>query len=157
MKLKVYIETTVVSYLTARKSSVPVLAGRQQITLEWWENRRHLFDLSISEIVVQEAEDGDSDAVCRRLEVLRGLPLLVVTEEAVQLADALVKDGVIPKEFVEDSLHIAVAAVNGMDYLLTWNCRHIANAALRPRIERVVESYGYLCPIICTPDELMED
>ena len=116
-----------------------------------------MFDLSISEIVVQEAEDGDSDAVRRRLEVLRGLPLLVVTEEAVQLAGALVRERVIPKEYVEDSLHIAVTAVNGMDYLLTWNCRHIANAALRHHIERVVESHGYLCPIICTPEELMED
>jgi hypothetical protein len=157
MKPKVYFETTVISYLTARKSSVPILAGRQQVMLEWWENRRGFFDLSVSEIVVQEAEDGDSDAVRRRLEVLEGLPLLVVTAEAAQLADALVREGVIPKESVEDSLHIAVAAVNGMDYLLTWNCRHIANAALRARIEYVVESRGYLCPIICTPEELMED
>jgi predicted nucleic acid-binding protein len=157
MKPKIYIETTVVSYLTSRDSPTPLIAGRQQITREWWETRRDLFDLTVSEIVVQEAADGDTEAAKKRLAMLEGIPSLLLSPEVLTLAEALVSSGPIPREWIEDAFHIAIAAVNGVDYLVTWNCKHIANAKLRHDIERIVENYGYACPIICTPEELMED
>lgn len=157
MKPKLYIETTVISYLTSRVSSTPLIAGRQQITREWWEARRDLFELAVSEIVVQEAAEGDTEAAEKRLAALEGIPSLSLSPEVLTLAEALVSAGPIPQEWIEDAFHIALAAVNGVDYLLTWNCKHIANAKLRHDIERIVEKLGYACPVICTPEELMED
>jgi hypothetical protein len=157
MKPKVYIETTVVSYLTSRESSIPLIAGRQQITREWWEDRRKFFDLTVSEIVVQEASEGDIEAANKRIAILDGIPSLSMSQEVLILAEALVSAGTIPNEWIEDAFHIAIAAVNGVDYLVTWNCKHIANAKLRHDIEQVVEKHGYACPVICTPEELMED
>jgi predicted nucleic acid-binding protein len=156
-KPRVYVETTVVSYLAARLSSNPVLAGRQALTREWWDHRRAAFDLAISELVVDEAQSGDPEIAARRMKYLAGVPSLAVSPDAVSLADALVDQGPIPREYLEDALHIAVCAVNGIDFLVTWNCKHLANAALRDRIEDVVEDYGYRCPLICTPEELMEE
>jgi len=157
MKPKIYIETTVVSYLTSRDSPTPLIAGRQQITREWWETRKNLFELIVSEIVVQEAAEGDTEAAKKRLAVLEGIPSLSLSPEVLTLAEALVSAGPIPREWIEDAFHIALAAVNGVDYLVTWNCNHIANAILRHDIERIIENHGYACPVICTPEELMED
>jgi len=157
MKPKIYIETTVVSYLTSRDSPTPLIAGRQQITREWWETRKNLFELIVSEIVVQEAAEGDTEAAKKRLAVLEGIPSLSLSPEVLTLAEALVSAGPIPREWIEDAFHIALAAVNGVDYLVTWNCKHIANAILRHDIERIIENHGYACPVICTPEELMED
>jgi len=157
MRPKAYIETTVISYLTARESPVAVIAGRQQVTREWWERRRDLYDLAVSEIVAQEAADGDAEAASKRLAVLEGIPSLSLSPESLALAEALVSECPIPEEWIEDGFHIALSAVNGMDFLVTWNCKHIANAKLRHDIERIVESHGYACPVICTPEELMED
>jgi len=157
MKPKIYIETTVVSYLTSRNSTTPLIAGRQQTTREWWETRRNLFDLTVSEIVVEEAPDGDTEAAKKRLAMLEGIPCLSLSQKVLTLAEALVSSGPIPREWIEDAFHIAIAAVNGIDYLVTWNCKHIANATLRHDIERIVEDHGYACPVICTPEELMED
>ena len=157
MKPKVYIETTVVSYLTSRDSSTPLIAGRQQITREWWEARRDLFDLTVSEIVVQEAAEDDTEAAKKRLSMMEGIPSLSLSPDVLALAEALVSAGTIPREWIEDAFHIAIAAINGVDYLVTWNCKHIANAKLRHDIERILENHGYACPVICTPEELMED
>jgi predicted nucleic acid-binding protein len=157
MKPKAYIETTVISYLTARESPIPLIAGRQQVTRDWWERQRQLYDLAVSEIVAQEAADGDADAARKRLLALEGIPSLALSEESLSLAEALVSEGPIPNEWIEDAFHIAIAAVNGMDFLITWNCKHIANAKLRHDIERIVENHGYTCPVICTPEELMEE
>jgi predicted nucleic acid-binding protein len=157
MKPKVYIETTVVSYLTSRDSSIPLISGRQQVTREWWETRGSLFDLTVSEIVVQEAAEGDEEAAQKRLAALAEIPSLSLSSEGLALAEALVSAGSIPREWIEDAFHIAIAAVNGIDYLVTWNCKHIANAKLRHDIERIIEQHGYACPVICTPEELMED
>ena len=154
MKPKVYIETTVVSYLTGAASRDLILAAHQQITREWWEDRLR-FALYISEIVDQEAGGGDQSAAALRLQALKGIPVLELSSEARTLAKQLVTDGPLPERAAVDALHIAISVVNGMDFLLTWNCTHIANAAMRHRIEAVCRSLGYEPPVICTPEELM--
>jgi hypothetical protein len=156
MKPKVYLETTIPSYLTSRPSRDLVTAAHQQITREWWDTRRHAFDLFVSQIVLDEAGAGDAEAAARRLAVLTPLPLLNPREEEAELAQALIAQIPLPASAAADALHIAIAVVNGMDYLLTWNCTHIANAALRSRIEAVCRSKGFEVPIICTPEELLE-
>lgn len=155
MKPKVYIETTIPSYLTARRSRDLVIAGNQALTQDWWNDRRDAFDLYISQFVLDEAGVGDKDAVYRRLEVLADIMELKITEEAVGLTEKLLCDGVVPPKAATDAAHIAVAAVNQMDYLLTWNCKHIANAEIIMKIYHKCEAAGYVCPVICTPAELM--
>lgn len=157
MKQQVYIETSVVSYLTGRPSRDMVVASHQELTRQWWETRSAAFDLLISELVRQEVRRGDTEASGKRMTAIERIPILQTSEAAVSLADQLVSAGPIPQEAAADALHIAVAAVNGVAYLLTWNCKHLANAALRHRIEMLVEEAGYACPVICTPEELMEE
>jgi len=134
MKQKVYIETTIPSYLTAWRSRDLIMAANQETTKEWWDNRE-LFALYISALVIQEAEGGDSIAAERRLDALSDIPELDVTEEVESFAEILIQKASLPKKAKIDALHIAVATLNGMDYLLTWNCTHIANAILRPKVE----------------------
>lgn len=155
MKPKVYVETTVVSYLTAQASRDLIVAAHQKVTREWWERRRRRFDLYCSQLVVREAAAGDKKAAARRLEVLVPLPLLEITEAASRLARDLLSEAALPKKAAEDVLHIALAAVHGMDYLLTWNCRHIANAEMRNAVGAVCSFHGCEPPVICTPEELM--
>jgi predicted nucleic acid-binding protein len=156
MKPKVYLETSVVSYLTSPPSRDIVVAARQQLTRDWWDKSREACDLYVSELVVDEASAGDHSAAERRLAAVEGIELLAVTAEARRLAGRLVADGVVPRRALEDALHIAAAIVHGMDFLLTWNCTHIANARLRARIEEMAADHGYGCPVICTPEQLME-
>jgi len=153
---KVYIETSIPSYLTARQSDDLRVAANQNTTLDWWETRRLNFDLFISEFVKAEASLGNPEFAQKRLEVLESFPMLNVTEAVRELARKLVSEGPIPDKAEMDAYHIAVAAVNGIEYLLTWNCTHIANAAMRPRIEEICRQQGFEPPIICTPQELME-
>ena len=155
MKPKVYIETSVISYLTARPSRDLVTAAHQQLTTDWWEDRRADFALYISQLVVREASAGDEDAAKRRLDVIEQIPLLELNEEALSLARTLVEDGPLPAKASEDALHIAVATAHGMDFILTWNCKHIANAEMRNLIAEVCHSQGYEPPITCTPEELL--
>jgi hypothetical protein len=157
MKPRVYLETTIPSYLTAWPSRDVVMAGHQQTTREWWETRRRDFDLFVSQFVVDEASLGDADAARRRLESLADVPLLDVSDEIYALASELVRGVPLPAKAAADSLHIAIATVHGLDYLLTWNCAHIANATLRGRIETVCRDAGYEPPIICTPEELLKE
>ncbi len=152
---RVYIETSIVSYLTARPSRDLVLAARQQITGDWWEDRRSEFELFISQYVLDEAGDGDPLAARRRLELLDELPVLEITDEAVELGEALIHEGVLPPKAVTDALHIAIAVVHEMDVLLTWNCKHLANAETLGAVTRVIRTRGFESPVICTPDELM--
>ena len=156
MKPKVYIETSIPSYLTARQSNDLRAMANQNTTIEWWENRKPEFDIYISEFVVAESSQGDPEAAARRLAAVENIPELNVTEDVRQLGRALVAEGAIPEGSEIDAYHIAVAAVNGMDYLLTWNCVHIANATIRPKVEAVCRNHGFEPPIICTPQELME-
>jgi hypothetical protein len=156
MKPKVYIETSIPSYLTARISNDLRVAANQNTTIEWWETRRHCFELFISEFVTAEASLGNLEAAQKRMETITDLPKLAVTEAVKMLAKTLISDGPIPPKAEIDAYHIAVAAVNGVEYLLTWNCTHIANAIMRPKIEEVCRQQGFEPPIICTPQELME-
>jgi predicted nucleic acid-binding protein len=156
MNPRVTIETTVVSYLTAWPSRDVVIAGYQQTTRDWWRGAAERFELVASEVVVNEASAGDADAARDRLAALDSVTLLDATEEAAELAQQLIDAGAIPEKAAEDAVHIAIAVANGVDYLVTWNCRHIANATMRSQIERVCRDAGYEPTIICTPDELME-
>jgi hypothetical protein len=152
---RVYIETSLVSYLTARPSRDLVVAARQQITLEWWERRRRDFRLVTSQLVLDEASRGDADAARLRLALLEGVVLLQVTPEAEELAHAIISEGVLPDRAFADALHIAVATVHEVDYLVTWNCTHIANAEILPRVGRTCRTFGFNLSFICTPDELL--
>lgn len=137
MKPKVYLETSVISYLTSRPSREVIVAAHQLITKDWWEKRRAEFELFASPIVHKEAGKGDADAAARRLEVLEGIPLIELTVPAAAVARDILTQIPLPANAEADALHIGLAVAGGMDYLLTWNCTHIANAALWPKIEAV--------------------
>jgi hypothetical protein len=149
----VYIETSIVSDLTARPSRDLLVAAHQQLTVAWWEQRSH-YELFTSQVVLAEARAGDPDTAQRRVTVLEHLPLLAVSDAAITLAVALVSGQALPTQAAQDALHVAVACIHGMEYLLTWNCAHLANARLRSRIEQICREAGYVPPIICTPEEL---
>lgn len=156
MAERVYIETTIVGYLTARSSRDVVIAGHQQVTHEWWDTRRANYDLCVSQLVLDEAGSGDVRAAQERLWVPRPMLVLETTAESVDLARALLLEGALPARAADDALHIAVAATQSVPYLLTWNCRHLANALMRPVIETVCRAKGFKAPIICTREELLE-
>ncbi|SRR6266436_568042 len=151
----VYLETTFISYLVARPSRDIIVAGHQQTTQEWWANRRGAFECSVSQVVMDEASAGDPAEVQKRLAIIGGLPVLEITEEAELLAEAIMAAGMLPLHAVLDAAHVAVASVYAIDFLLTWNCKHLANAQIARRIALVCEKLGQRMPIICTPEELM--
>lgn len=155
MKPRVYLETTVISYLTARRSRDVVQVAHQEITQQWWETRRHDFDLYVSQVVVREAGLGDPDAAARRLAAIEDIQLLDVTVEVDELAEALVTEGPLPEKAGDDAIHLALAAVHEMAYLLTWNCTHLANAEMMAAVRRVLEGRGYTAPEVCVPEELL--
>lgn len=157
MGKRVYIETSVVSYLVARPSRNILAAAWQQVTQGWWDRQGPRFELLTSELVLAEAGQGDPDAAKRRSEKLQGIPDLEVTSEVVALAKKLIAEGALPREAVDDAMHVAIAAVHGVDFLLTWNCRHLDNAERKPLVRSVCATAGYCCPEICSPQELMGD
>ncbi|MBI4708515.1 MAG: type II toxin-antitoxin system VapC family toxin, partial [Candidatus Omnitrophica bacterium] len=154
MKPTVYLETTIPSFLTARPSNNLILAGEQELTRQWWEDRRKSFTLFVSELVIEEAQKGDSEASEKRMNTISDVSVLEIDEETIRLTEEIMKSGVIPERASADAGHIAVASRHGIDYLLTWNCRHIANAEIIRRLVSVVKEAGYNLPIICTPAEL---
>src|SRR5690606_3967617 len=141
---------------TALGSRDLVLAAHQEVTRNWWDSRAD-FALYASQVVIEEASAGDVRAASRRLEALDNMPLLDVTDEAAALASRLVRDGGLPEKAMLDAFHVSIATVHGVDYLLTWNCKHIANASLRGKIEAISRAAGYEPTIICTPFELPKD
>jgi predicted nucleic acid-binding protein len=153
----VYIETSIVSYLTSRPSRDVRVAAWQEITSQWWQQERGTYRLFTSELTLVEAGGGDADAAGRRLEQLKDIPILAIDDTAKQMAIQLIEKGGIPEESQADALHIAIAAVHGLDYLLTWNCRHINNAAAKPLIRSICAVAGYPFPEICTPLELLSE
>lgn len=157
MKPSVYIETTVISYLTAWPSRDLIRLAHQEMTRCWWDRQRPSFDLYTSQLVLIEAASGDSLAATRRLEALQGIPLLDITREVLDLGNRLIQASALPQAAERDAVHVAVAAAHGMDFLLTWNCKHLANAMLRDRIEQVCDQAGVRAPKICTPDQLSEE
>jgi len=156
MKRKVYIETSVISYLTAWRSRDLVIAGNQETTREWWD-RKNEFDIFISQFVLDEAAAGDTGAAHARLDALKGIRELEVVEQDIEIGQELIMQTALPAKAKLDALHIAVAALHRMNFLLTWNCTHIANPIQRPMIESVIRGLGYTPPVICTPQELLED
>jgi len=157
VKKRVYIETTIVSYLTARPSRDVVRLAHQQTTREWWEQHRRKYALCASQFVLDEAGDGDPDAAAGRLAALQDVPVLGDSAEVRALAKAFVEHGILPETAAIDALHLAVAVVHEVDILLTWNCRHLANAAILGDIGRLARDKGYEMPIVCTPEELTGD
>lgn len=150
----VYLETSVISYYAGRPSRDIVTAARQTLAREWWDETRGHFDIYISVMVVEAVQAGDPSAAERRLAAIAGLPILETHDAAEALAQMLIEEGHIPTDSVEDALHIALATVHGMDFLLTWNFRHLNNAQMKTRIRTAVDSMGYRCPVICSPEEL---
>ena len=157
MKQKLYIETSIVSYLTSLPSRDIVTAARQQLTRKWWQTKRDGFDLYVSEFVLAEASLGDRQVAALRLEALSGIQEVEVTETARQLARLFLGPGALPEKAAVDAFHIAVAVSGGMEFLLTWNFKHLANAVLRNKIEKLCRQQGYEPCIICTPEELLEE
>lgn len=156
MKPTVYLETTVVSYLTAWPSPDKRVAGHQETTKEWWATEAAKYRLVVSDAVIQEASGGDPTAAAELMTALDGIEVLPTSGEALALASALIKAGALPAKAVLDATHLGIAAANGVHFLLTWNCRHLANAVQRTTIETVCLGLGYQAPIICTPEELVE-
>jgi predicted nucleic acid-binding protein len=151
----VYLETSFISYLVSEPSRDVIVAGHQQITRAWWEQRRQQFSCCVSEAVWQEASRGDPVQAQRRRDILRELPRLAITAEVERLAQTVLEGTGLPPLAFPDAVHIAVAAAQRVNYLLTWNCKHIANAVLLSRLERVFQSRGLYLPAIATPEELM--
>lgn len=155
MKPTVYVETSIIGYLASRPSRDLVTAANQQLTHTWWHDYREYFEVFVSQFVLVECAAGDPTAAQERMEYLVGIRRLTTGEEAKLLADELMKEIPLPSKAEVDSLHIATAMLHGMDYLLTWNCTHIANAEYRREIERISRARGLEPPIICTPQELI--
>jgi predicted nucleic acid-binding protein len=157
MRSKLYVETSVISYLTARPGRDLIAAAHQELTREWWQRAESEFDLYASRLVVAEAQLGDPDAAAARLLALEPITLLSETAESRALASKLLAAGGLPKKAASDALHIAVATVHGMDYLVTWNCKHIANARMLRFVTQTCRAANFEPPVICTPEELLEE
>jgi hypothetical protein len=156
MKPRVYLESSFISHLTARTSKDIIVAGHQRASHEWWDNFRQEFELVVSELVIAEISDGDPVAARERLDVTIGLPLLDSNEDSEKLSELLFRSGNFPPKAMDDAGHVGISAVHCIPFLLTWNCRHLANAVIRPRVEAICLAAGFKAPAICTPDELME-
>jgi hypothetical protein len=157
VKKSVYIETTIISYLAARPSRDIIRAARQTITRQWWDDRLQDFNAFISQLVIDEAGRGDSGASARRNRILSELACLDVSPEAIDLAAVIIEKGQMPQKASDDALHLAISAAHEIDFLVTWNCKHLANAEMLGRIGDVLSAEGYRVPFVCTPDELMGD
>ena len=155
VKPSVYLETTIPSLLTAWPSRDLIIAADQQVTKEWWRTRRHDFNLFVSQVVLDEAAEGDPAAASERLAEMQGLPVLEINADVEHVARAILKTRLIPAKASNDALHLAVAAVHRMHFLLTWNCRHLANAALGGQLAAACQQAGFEMPVICTPRELI--
>lgn len=156
MPRSVYLETSVISYLVARPNQRDlVVAAHQQITREWWTSRRHEFTLFASAVVIEEALRGDPEYAKARMSIIEQLRLADVTRDARALAAQLLLGAALPPRANADALHLSIAAVNGIDNLLTWNCTHLANASILPRVNAICRAAGFEPPYVSTPEELM--
>ena len=151
----VYLETTFISYLVSSPSRDLLVAAHQQATRDWWLDRRKDFECCVSQVVLDEVSAGDPEEANARLAVIADFPVLEATEEAEALAAAIVSSRSIAAHAARDAAHSAIATVNGIDYLLTWNLKHLANAQIVRRVAVVCNRKGYDMPVICTPEELM--
>jgi len=151
---KVYLETTVVSYLVSEPSRDLIVAAHQVLTNRWWVVQRPRFECFVSAVVLEEVRQGDPRMVAKRLGILRGLPALRITEATSELIRRIMASGILAPKAARDAAHVAVATTGGVDYLLTWNCRHIANARIETRLRSICETAGWQMPILCTPEAL---
>ncbi|MGZ8218205.1 type II toxin-antitoxin system VapC family toxin [Methylomagnum sp.] len=151
----VYLETPFISYLTARPSRTIVGAAHQQVTRDWWERERFKYDLRVSELVLLECSKGDAEAAQQRLEITEGIPRLEIGNTVRDVARDLVQRGFIPAKVAEDALHIAIAAAHGIDFILTWNFKHIVNPIIQAHIAECLLQWNLTIPFICTPEELL--
>ncbi|MFA6291790.1 MAG: type II toxin-antitoxin system VapC family toxin [Victivallales bacterium] len=156
MKEKVYIETSVVSYLCSRQSRDLIVAANQEVTQEWWRDERRRYDLFVSEFVLSEIAAGDKDAALKRQEAIQGIAILIVNEASERLAVEIMRQAKLPGSVADDVAHVSVASVQGMEYLLTWNCAHIANPHWLGKLSRIITACGYSMPAVCTPQALLE-
>ena len=156
MKETLYIETSVVGYFTSQPTRDLIVAAHQQITREWWKERLHRYSAFVSGLVLEEISKGNVDEAEKRLEAVSDFPLLKIIPEVAELANAYFLNLTLPEKARADSYHLALAAWHGMDYLVTWNCAHIANARLKRTLEEINIERGIRTPTICTPEELME-
>jgi len=152
----VYLETTVIGTIASRNHSDPVMYARQLSTRRWWVGASTRFELKISDLVITECSDGDSTAAAGRLAVINGIDILAPTDEAESLAAALVAGKAVPETEPRDAAHIALSAVHGMAYLVTWNFKHILNPHTQHRIDSICRDAGYIPATICTPEQLLE-
>ncbi|NJN87110.1 MAG: type II toxin-antitoxin system VapC family toxin [Leptolyngbyaceae cyanobacterium SL_7_1] len=157
MSETVYIETSILGYLTARSTKNLILAANMEITKDWWEFRRNTFILYTSEAVLDEVAQGDVEIAAQRLEILRDFPLLALNQAVQDLAAQFLARSSLPPKAKVDAIHIAAATIHGMDYLLTWNCKHIANAQIQGKLAEISLDFGCVLPVLCTPNELMGD
>lgn len=153
----VYIETTIVSYLVANPSRDPLLAAHQQLTRRWWQEQRLAYHCLVSGETITEAARGDAEQARLRLEVMSNLPVLPITLHVENLADAILQSGSLPAAARSDAIHVAAATLAGVDFLLTWNCRHLANPHLQKQLRALMTARGLTLPEICTPVELAGD
>ena len=155
MRKSVYVESSIVSYLTSRPSRDVVVAGHQVVTVEWWQLGRSAYEVFVSSLVIEEISAGDPAAAEERLEAIAGIPSISISADAQPIAEALISSKAIPTNSLRDALHIAIAATQDIDYLLTWNFKHINNANTRLLVSNTVSGFGYACPILCSPEELI--
>jgi Rad3-related DNA helicase len=156
MKPSIYIETTVVSYLTARLSKDLIVAAHQQITHEWWENSLKHFSPYISPVVLDEASKGDKEAAQLRLEKIKNFTILKINNDINQIAETYYSSLPIPEKARADTYHLAIASWYNIDFLVTWNCSHLANGFIIRELKKINLDLGVKTPEICTPEELME-
>ncbi len=153
----IYIETSIVSYLAARPSAHVIALSRQLLTRRWWDDHRAQHELFTSQFVLDEAARGDPVFAKQRLELLDEMVLLDIDPGIERLADELLARSILPPNARVDALHICTAAFHSVEILLTWNCRHIANASILPRVYRVLDELGQFVPLVCTIEEMIGD
>ena len=153
----IYVETSIFGYLTACSGRDVIFQARQHLTRRWWHERRHRFDVFVSQLVFEEASAGDPKAAAERVKLLEGLRFIGRMTEVDQVAELLVTRHLLPAKALADAQHIAYAAIAGVDYVLTWNCRHLANAERLPGIYATLRSEGLSPPLIVTPEEFSDD
>ncbi|KJH71303.1 type II toxin-antitoxin system VapC family toxin [Aliterella atlantica] len=155
MSETVYIETSILGYLTARSTKHLILAANIEITKDWWNSRRSAFKLYVSQVVLDEVARGDAEIATKRLEILNGLPLVELNQSVQSLSAQFLSRSNLPPKAADDAVYIAAATVHRLDYLLTWNCKHIANAQIQRKFAEISLDFGYQLPVICTPYELL--
>ncbi|MBZ8182102.1 type II toxin-antitoxin system VapC family toxin [Oscillatoria salina] len=155
MSETVYIETSILGYLTARSTRNLIVAAHIELTRDWWEFHRHDFTLYISQVVLDEVARGDAEIAAKRLEMLDGIELIELNQVVKELTREFLQRSNLPAKAANDAIQIAAATVHELNYLLTWNCKHIANAQIQKKLAEICGDFGYTLPIICTPLELL--